>query len=83
LVQRQRLQLILDLRLQPHPLLPVHQQLPHIAFLRRRHPDPRKPPLLQQPQQMRRVPPVRLLPAYVAGPNLRRISDPQLVPALG
>ena len=32
LVQRQRLQLVLHLRPPPHPVMPVHQQLPHIAL---------------------------------------------------
>ena len=38
----------------------MHQQLPHVPLLQTRHPDPRKPILAQQSQQMLRVPPVRL-----------------------
>jgi hypothetical protein len=56
----------------------MHQQLPHIPHLQTRHPDPRKPILAQQIQQMLRVPPVRLLLAHHRGPHPRRIPEPQL-----
>ena len=39
----------------------------------------RKPSLHHQLQNMRRIPLVRLLLAHIAGPDLRRISDPDLV----
>ena len=42
------LQLVLHLRAHPHQLVPVQQQLPHIALLRPGHPQPRKTVLQQQ-----------------------------------
>src|SRR6266852_2049644 len=51
-----------------------------IALLPVRHPQARESAFDHQLQNMRRVPPVRLLLAYVTGPDLRRISDPDLVP---
>jgi len=32
-----------------HQLVPMNQQLPHVPLLGRRSPQPRKPPLPQQP----------------------------------
>jgi hypothetical protein len=55
LVERQVLQLVLHLRAQLHQLLPVPQQLPHIPHRGTRHPQPRKPPVEQQLQNMLRV----------------------------
>src|SRR5579863_10267434 len=78
LTQHQRLQPILNPRPPLHLLVPMHQQLPHIPFLQTRHPYPRKPILHQQLQQLRRVPPVRLLLAHFRRPDPRRVPDPQL-----
>src|SRR6202795_3510266 len=83
LVQRQVLQLILHLRANFHQLLPVPQQLPHIAHLRAGHPQPGKPSVDQQIQNMLGIATVGLLLPHHQPPNLRRISDPQLVPHLG
>jgi hypothetical protein len=60
----------------------MHQQLPHIPLFQTRHPDPRKTILAQQLKQVFRVPPVRLLLAHHPGPDLGRISQPQLEPQL-
>jgi len=56
----------------------MHQQLPRVSHLQARHPDLRKPSLDQQPHQVLRIPPVRLLLAYYRGPDLGRIAEPQL-----
>ncbi len=79
--QSHGLQLILGARPRLHPstssgqalLVTMHQQLPHMPHLQARHPDPRKPILHQQLQQVLRVPPVRLLLAHHRSPHLRRI----------
>ena len=76
------LQLVLDLPPHPHQLVAMQQQLAHVALLRVRHPQPRKTLLAQQLQQQLRVPPVRLLLAPRHGPDLARIPQPQLMPAL-
>src|SRR5437870_13880344 len=60
----------------------MQQQLPQVAHFTRRHPDPRKPSLHQQLQNMRRIALVRLLLPSVAGTHLRRIAHPQLVTQL-
>jgi len=83
LIQAQMLQLVLHPRPNHHQLVTMQQQLPQIAHLRRRHPDPRKPPLLQQNANMLRVPSICLLPPHATGPDLRRIPHPQLVAQLG
>jgi len=57
----------------------MQQQLSQIANLTRRHPDARKPSLLQQDSYVLRVPSVRLLFAHAAGPDLRRVPHPQLM----
>ena len=62
--QSHGLQLILGARPRLHPstssgqalLVTMHQQLPHMPHLQARHPDPRKPILHQQLQQVLRVP---------------------------
>src|SRR6266576_3721935 len=82
LAQRQRMQLVLGARPGLHLLVPMHQQLPHVPLLQRRHPDARKPILHQQGPQLLRVPPVGLLLAHFHGPDPRRIPHPQLVSAL-
>ena len=79
LAQGHGLQLVLHSRPRLHLLVAMHQQLPHVPLLQTRHPDPRKPILPQQIQQMLRVPPVRLLLAYHLGPDFGRIPQPQLV----
>src|SRR5277367_2073704 len=61
----------------------MDQQLPQILLLPRGHPDPRKAIFLQQLHQQLRVPLVVLLLPRIAGPNLRRIPDPHLMPQLG
>src|SRR5271166_5317059 len=62
-------------------MVPIHQQLPHIALRLRRHPDPRKPSLQHQLEDQFRVPPVRLLRPLHGRPDARRIAHPQLMPA--
>src|ERR1039457_874830 len=57
----------------------MQNQLPQIALLPVRRPQLRKPPFHHQLQNMSRIPLVRLLPAHITGPDLRRISDPDLV----
>src|SRR5439155_6241469 len=69
-------------RARDHQLVTMQQQLPQVAHFTRWHPDPRKPPLDQQLQNMRRIALVRLLLPHVAGTNLRRIAHPQLVTQL-
>src|SRR5216683_3772438 len=54
--------------------------LPQIALLPVGRPKSRKPPFHHQFQNVCRVPFVGLLLAHVTGPDLRRISDPDLVP---
>ncbi len=76
--QRHGLQLILRTGPRLHLLVAMHQQLPHVPHLQTRHPDPRKPVLPQQLQQMLRVPPVGLLLAHYRGPDLGGIAEPQL-----
>jgi hypothetical protein len=77
------LQLILHLGPHPHQLVPVHQQLPQVAFGQRRHPPQvRKVAVQQQPRDQLRIPPVVLLLARFLSPNLRRIPQPQPVPVL-
>src|ERR1700678_3481009 len=73
------LQLVLHLRPHLHPLLPVTQQLTHIAHLHARHPYPWKSSVAQQGQNMLRVALVRLLLPHHQPPDLRRIPQPQLV----
>jgi len=70
------------LRVRLHLLVPVHQQLPHVPLLQTRHPEAREALIQQQPQHMRRIPQVGLLLAHHAAADLRRISQPQLVPQL-
>jgi hypothetical protein len=74
------LQAVLHPRPYLHQLVPVNQQLPQIALLPARYPQPGKPALDQQLQHVGRVPPVRLLLPHIAGPDLRRIPDPHLMP---
>jgi len=57
----------------------MQYQLPQIALLPVRRPQPGKPPFHQQFQNMGGVPFVGLLLAHVTGPDLRRISDPDRV----
>src|ERR1700730_5660735 len=56
--QRHGLQLVLGTGPPLHLLVPIHQQLPHIAHLQARHPDPGKPILEQQLHSVLRVSPV-------------------------
>src|SRR5436190_4585218 len=81
-IQAKVLQFVLHPRPHDHQLVTMQQQLPQVAHFTRWHPDPRKPPLDQQLQNMRRIALVRLLLPYVAGTNLRRIAHPQLVTQL-
>jgi len=76
------LQFVFHLAANLHQLVPMQHQLPQIALLPVRSPQPRKPPLNPQPQNVRRVPLVRLLLAHLAGSHLRRIADPDLVPQI-
>jgi hypothetical protein len=68
------------IRVRLHHAVPVPQQLPHIAILCVRHPDPRKAVLDHQSQQQLRILPIGLLLAHSPGLNLGGISDPQLKP---
>src|SRR3989454_4452372 len=79
LAHGQEVQLVPHRGLHPHQLVAVLQQLPHVALLRRRHPDAREAFRQQQIQQVLGVPRVGLLPPHGSGPNLGRVSDPQLV----
>jgi hypothetical protein len=83
LVERHGLQPIHDPRARLHHAMPMPQQLPQIAVLPARHPDPREAILHQQTQDQLRVLPIRLLLAYALRPNLGRVSDPQLKLQLG
>jgi len=83
LAQRQSVQLILHLRSRLHLLVPVHQQLPHVALFQARHPDAREAMLQQQLQQVRCVPPVGLLLAHFLGPDSASIAQPQLETQFG
>ena len=76
------MQFVFHLAANLHQLVPMQHQLPQIALLPVRSPQPRKPPLNPQPQNVRRVPLVRLLLAHLAGSHLRRIADPDLVPQI-
>ena len=58
--------------------MPVPQQLLEIPILPARYPDPGKAVFHHQSQNQLRVLPIRLLLAYSPGPNLGRVSDPQL-----
>src|SRR5579864_435477 len=77
-VQRDRLQLIHDSRARLHHPMTMPQQLPQIAVLPVRHPDPRETIFEQQTQNQLRVLAIRLLLAHSPGANLGCISDPQL-----
>jgi hypothetical protein len=79
-VERHRLQLIHDPRARLHHPVSMPQQLPQIAVLPTRHPDLGKPIFQQQAQNQLRILPIRFLLAYSLGPDLRRVSDPQLKP---
>jgi hypothetical protein len=61
----------------------MHQQLAQIPLLARGHPEARETIREQQVQQVLGVARVGLLLANLAGPDLRRIAHPQLVPAFG
>ena len=63
-----------------HQLVSMNQQLPQIPLFPTWHPQPRKTAFHQQLQNVRRIPPVRLLLANVAGPDLRRVSNPDFAP---
>src|SRR5215470_5609633 len=65
-----------------HPV-PVPQQLPHITIFPARHPDPWKPILHQQAQNMASVLTIGLLLSYSPRSNLGGIADPQLDLQLG
>src|SRR6266550_791573 len=78
LAQRQCMQLVLAARPRLHLLVPMHQQLPRVPLLQRRHPDPRKAIFPQQHLEMLRVPPVGFLLAHYRGTDFGRIPQPQL-----
>ncbi len=73
------LQSVLDPGANLHQLVTMNQQLTQIPLLGRRHPQSREAVLHQQLQNVARIAPVGLLPAHIAGPNLRRIPDPHLM----
>src|SRR5580765_1806313 len=58
------------------------QQLPQIAILRIRYPDPREAIFQQEPQQQLRVLAIGLLLAHLLRAHSRGIADPQLNPQL-
>src|SRR5271168_1804110 len=60
----------------------MHYELPQIALVSVRTPKTRKTPFHHQFQNVGRVPLVRLLLAHKTSPDLRRISDPDLVPQI-
>src|SRR5579863_4183917 len=70
------LQSVLDPRPDLHQLVPVNQQLAQVPLLRARRPQPWKPALHQQLQNMPRIASVRLLPPHIAGTDLCRIAYP-------
>ena len=82
LIQRKVLQFVFHPAANLHQLVPMQHQLPQIALLPVRSPQPRKPAFHHQLQNVRCIPFVRLLLAHVTGPDLRRISDPDLVPQI-
>ena len=57
----------------------MNQQLAKVPLPGRRHPQPGKPILHQQPQDVARIATVGLLPPHIAGPDLRRIPNPHLM----
>ena len=65
-----------------HQLVPVQHQLPQVALLPVWHPQARKSAFHHQLANVLCVPLVGLLLAHVTGPDLRRISDPDLVPQI-
>src|SRR3981189_3749382 len=60
----------------------VNEQLPEIAFGRRRNPDFRKTFCEGQIENQRGVTLIGFLLTYLTGANPRGVSDPQLVPEL-
>ena len=72
------MQLIHDPRAHLHQPVPMPQQLPQIAILRIRHPDPREAIFQHQPQQQLRILPIGLLLAYSLRADLGGVADPQL-----
>src|SRR6266850_8377726 len=80
LIHRQVLQFGLHLRAYSHQLVAMDQQLPQILLFPGRSPDPRKPSFQQQFQNKRGIPAIVLLLAHVRNANLRRVSDPHVVP---
>ena len=78
LAQRQCLQLVLGPRPRLHLLVAMHQQLPRVPLLQRRHPDPRKAIFPQQHLHLLRIAPVRFLLAHHRGADFCRIPHPQL-----
>ncbi len=75
--QRHGLQLVLGAGSRLHLLVPMHQQLPHVALFQTRHPDLGKLPRQQQIKNMRRIPPVGLLLAHHLGSNPGGIAQLQ------
>jgi hypothetical protein len=57
----------------------MNQQLPQIALLPARRPQPRKAAFPQQLQNVPRVATIRLLPAHITGADLGGISDPHFM----
>jgi hypothetical protein len=82
LIQGKVLQFVFYPAANHHQLVPVQHQLAQIALLPVRHPQPRKPALLDQLANMLRIPLVGFLLAHITGPDLRRISDPDRVPKI-
>jgi hypothetical protein len=72
-------QQVYDARAHLHQPVAMPQQLPRIAILRVRYPDPREAIFQQQPQQQLRVLAVGLLLAYSFGADRGCIADPQLI----
>jgi len=67
-----------DSRAHLHHSVPMPQQLPYIAILPARYPDPGEPILHQQMQNMPSIFTIRLLLAYSLRSDLGGVADPQL-----
>jgi len=72
------LQLVHDAGARLHHSMPVPQQLPEIAILPTRYPNPGKAIFQQQSQQQLRILTIRLLLAYSLRADLGGVPDPQL-----
>jgi hypothetical protein len=79
LTQGQGVQLVLHGRPHPHQLIAMRQQLPQVAFPRRRCPNTGKASGRHQVHQVPGVTRIMLLPAYAHSANLGGIAHPQFM----